>query len=58
MADYDFDIMIEVGSYIEDDDIYPPALGEISDESMMWHLPCMIVLTMLSLVMLLLILLR
>jgi hypothetical protein len=33
MADYDSDIMIEVGSYIKDDDIYPPALGEISDDS-------------------------
>jgi hypothetical protein len=29
MADYDSDIMIEVGSYIKDD----VALGEISDES-------------------------
>jgi hypothetical protein len=25
--------MIEVGSYIGDDDVYPPALGEISDDS-------------------------
>jgi hypothetical protein len=33
MVDYDSDIMIEVGSYIRDDDIYPPALGEISDDS-------------------------
>jgi hypothetical protein len=33
MVDYDSDIMIEVGSYIEDDDVYPPALGEISDDS-------------------------
>jgi hypothetical protein len=33
MVDYDSDIMIEVRSYIEDDDIYPPALGEISDDS-------------------------
>jgi hypothetical protein len=32
MVDYDSDIMIEVGSYIEDDDIYPPALCEISDD--------------------------
>jgi hypothetical protein len=32
MADYDSDILIEVGSYIEEDDIYPPALGEISDD--------------------------
>jgi hypothetical protein len=27
MVDYDSDIMIEVRSYIEDDDVYPPALG-------------------------------
>jgi hypothetical protein len=33
MVDYDSDIMIEVGSYVGDDDIYPPALGEISDDS-------------------------
>jgi hypothetical protein len=33
MVDYDSDIMIEVGSYIGDDDIYPPALDEISDDS-------------------------
>jgi hypothetical protein len=33
MVDYDSNIMIKVGSYIEDDDIYPPALGEISDDS-------------------------
>jgi hypothetical protein len=33
MVDYDSDIMVEVGSYIRDDDIYPPALGEISDDS-------------------------
>jgi hypothetical protein len=33
MVNYDSDIMIEVGSYIEDDDIYPPALGKISDDS-------------------------
>jgi hypothetical protein len=33
MVDYDSDIMIEVRSYIKDDDIYPPALGEISDDS-------------------------
>jgi hypothetical protein len=33
MVDYDSDIMIEVGSYIRDDDIYPSALGEISDDS-------------------------
>jgi hypothetical protein len=33
MVDYDSDIMIEVGSYIGDDEIYPLALGEISDDS-------------------------
>jgi hypothetical protein len=33
MVDYDSDIMIEVGSYIRDDDVYPPVLGEISDDS-------------------------
>jgi hypothetical protein len=33
MVDYDPDFMIEVGSYIGDDDIYPPALGKISDDS-------------------------
>jgi hypothetical protein len=32
-VDYDPDFMIEVGSYVGDDDIYPPALGEISDDS-------------------------
>jgi hypothetical protein len=33
MVDYDSDIMIKVGTYIEDADIYPPALDEISDDS-------------------------
>jgi hypothetical protein len=33
MVDYDSDITIEVRSHIEDDDIYPPTLGEISDDS-------------------------
>jgi hypothetical protein len=33
MVDYDFDLMIEVESYLRDDDTYPPALGEISDDS-------------------------
>jgi hypothetical protein len=33
MVDYDSDIMIEVRPYIRDDDIYPPALDEISDDS-------------------------
>jgi hypothetical protein len=33
IVDYDSHIMIEVGSYIKDDNIYPPALGEISDDS-------------------------
>jgi hypothetical protein len=32
MVDYDSDIMIEVEAYIGDDDVYPPALGEISDD--------------------------
>jgi hypothetical protein len=30
---YDPDFMIEVGSYVGDDNIYPPALDEISDDS-------------------------
>jgi hypothetical protein len=33
MVDYDSDHMIEVESYLRDDHIYPPALGEISDDS-------------------------
>jgi hypothetical protein len=33
MIDYDSDLMIEVESYLRDDDIYPLALGEISDDS-------------------------
>jgi hypothetical protein len=33
MVDYDSDLMVEVESYLRDDDIYPPALGEISDDS-------------------------
>jgi hypothetical protein len=33
MADHDSDFMIEVGPYVESDDVYPPALGEISDDS-------------------------
>jgi hypothetical protein len=33
MVDYDSHIMIKVESYIRDDDIYPPALGEIRDDS-------------------------
>jgi hypothetical protein len=28
--------MIEVGPYIENDDVYPPALGKISDDSIPW----------------------
>jgi hypothetical protein len=32
-VDYDPDFMIKVGSYVRDDDIYPPALGKISDDS-------------------------
>jgi hypothetical protein len=35
-ADYDSDFMIEVGPYVESDDVYPPALGEISDDSTPW----------------------
>jgi hypothetical protein len=35
MADYDSDIMIEVGPCIEDDDIYPTVLGKISDDSIL-----------------------
>jgi hypothetical protein len=33
MVDYDPDLMIDVESYLRDDDTYPPALGEISDDS-------------------------
>jgi hypothetical protein len=33
MVDYDSDLMIEVESYLRDDNTYPPALGEISDDS-------------------------
>jgi hypothetical protein len=33
VVDYDFDTMIEAGSCIGDDDIYPLAWGEISDDS-------------------------
>jgi hypothetical protein len=33
MVDYDSDLMVEVESYLRDNDIYPPALGEISDDS-------------------------
>jgi hypothetical protein len=35
-ANYDSDFMIEVGPYVESDDVYPPALGEISDDSTPW----------------------
>jgi hypothetical protein len=35
-ADYDSDLMIEVGPYVKSDDVYPPALGEISDDSAPW----------------------
>jgi hypothetical protein len=35
-ADYDSDFMIEVDPYVESDDVYPPALGEISDDSTPW----------------------
>jgi hypothetical protein len=33
MVDYDSDTMIEAGSCIGDDDIYPLAQGEVSDDS-------------------------
>jgi hypothetical protein len=36
VADYDSDFMIEVGPYVESDDVYPPALGEIRDDSTPW----------------------
>jgi hypothetical protein len=36
IADYDSDFMIEVGPYVESDDVYPPALGEISDNLTPW----------------------
>jgi hypothetical protein len=36
VADYDSDFMIKVGPYVESDDVYPPALGEISDDSTPW----------------------
>jgi hypothetical protein len=36
VADYDSNFMIEVGPYVKNDDVYPPALGEISDDSNPW----------------------
>jgi hypothetical protein len=36
VADYDSDFMIEVGPYVKSDDVYPPAWGEISDNSTPW----------------------
>jgi hypothetical protein len=36
VADYDSNFMIEVGPYVESDDVYPPALGKISDDSTPW----------------------
>jgi hypothetical protein len=36
MADYDPNFMIEVRPYVKNDDVYPPALGEISDDSTPW----------------------
>jgi hypothetical protein len=33
MVDYDSDLLVEVKSYLRDNDIYPPVLGEISDDS-------------------------
>jgi hypothetical protein len=35
-ADYDSDFMIEVGSYVESDDVYPPVLGKIIDDLTPW----------------------
>jgi hypothetical protein len=35
-ANYDSDLMIEVGPYVKNDNIYPTALGEISDDSTPW----------------------
>jgi hypothetical protein len=35
-ADYDSDFMIEVRSYVENDDVYPTTLGEISDDLTPW----------------------
>jgi hypothetical protein len=32
MVDYDSDLLVEVESYLRDDNIYPPTLGEISDD--------------------------
>jgi hypothetical protein len=36
VADYDSDFIIEVGPYVESDDVYPLALGKISDDSAPW----------------------
>jgi hypothetical protein len=36
VADYDSDFLIKVRPYVESDDVYPPALGEISDDSAPW----------------------
>jgi hypothetical protein len=36
VADYDSDFMIEVGPYVKSNDVYPPPLGEISDDSTPW----------------------
>jgi hypothetical protein len=35
-VDYDSDFMIEVEPYVDSDDVYPPALGEIIDDSTPW----------------------
>jgi hypothetical protein len=35
-SDYDPNFMIEVRPYVKNDDVYPPALGEISDDSTPW----------------------
>jgi hypothetical protein len=33
MVDYDSHLFVEVKSHLKDDEVYPPALGEISDDS-------------------------
>jgi hypothetical protein len=33
MVDYDSDLLVEVESYLREDEVYPPALGEICDDS-------------------------
>jgi hypothetical protein len=36
VTDYDSDFLVEVEPYVKSDDVYPPALGEISDDSTPW----------------------